>query len=287
MNTHPNDGPWLPERKTLDRGRIAEQIGDELRERILDGALARGAKLPTEKELANAYGVSGATVREALRALVSTHMIEVRHGSGAYVTANAEQLIAQSLQSMIQLEKVGINDTFGVLSVLNVYGAELAASRATPEDLAELESALLAIESAKVPTDLEVGLKRFMFALAMSSHNHLLIAICKFLAGLHVGMTRKISAQSDATWQGIRLRLREDRRRLVDAIAAGDAGIARTTAMVFHEHAVHAVGGAVAEESGAKAKLKTNAKLSAEIITKPTSKPTGKTTSKPSLNTKA
>ena len=115
------------DRDPLRRGRMAEQIIDDLRERILGGSLVRGAKLPTERELAQAYGVSGATVREAMRALAAAHMIEVRHGSGAYVTADAEQLIAQSLHSMIQIERIGARDILGVLAALNVYGAELAA----------------------------------------------------------------------------------------------------------------------------------------------------------------
>jgi GntR family transcriptional repressor for pyruvate dehydrogenase complex len=248
----PTESPsgWQPGRLALERGNISEQILNDLRERILEGSLVRGARLPAERELAVAYGVSGATVREALRALATTHMIEVRHGSGAYVTADADQLIAQSLQSMIQLEKVEIGDSFGVLTVLNVYGAELAAARATPQDIAQLWAALHAIEGADDPERLTAALKQFMHALADASHNHLLMAICKCLAGVHVGMTRKISAGSPAVWQRIRETLKQDRRHLIEAIAAGDTAQARACALVFHRHAVQAV---VGEADGASA----------------------------------
>ena len=152
---------WIPDLRTVDRGRIAEQILEDLRERILSGAVPRGARLPTERELAKAYGVSGATVREAIRALATMHMIEVRHGSGTYVTANAEQMIAQSLQSMIQLEKIGVQDILGVLAVLNVYVAELAATRATPEDVNALRSSLHELDRATQAEEVETALRRF------------------------------------------------------------------------------------------------------------------------------
>src|SRR6266853_2308771 len=87
--------------RPVERGRVAEQILDDLRNQILDGTLSRGTKLPTERELAEAYGVSGATMREAIRALAAMRLVEVRHGSGAYVTADSGQIIAMSLNSML------------------------------------------------------------------------------------------------------------------------------------------------------------------------------------------
>lgn len=224
-----------------DRGRVAVQILDDLRERILGGVLERGAKLPTERELAQAYGVSGASVREALRALSAMHMIEIRHGSGAYVTADAERLIAQSLQSMIQLERVEVHDTLGVLTVLNVYAAELAASRATAEDIEILRKALVQVDEAGTPEDAEAGLRAFLFGLATASHNPLLVAICKFLAGLQVSMARQIAGGSTQVWKRTVRRLSDERLQLVNAIASGDANTARTMAVAYHRRAVQVI----------------------------------------------
>src|SRR5258707_12847644 len=93
-------GAWSPERR-LERGNAAEQILESLRAQILGGRLRRGAKLPTEKQLAGSFGVSGATVREAIRGLVTMGLIEVRHGSGAYVTGDIDRLVGQPLRSII------------------------------------------------------------------------------------------------------------------------------------------------------------------------------------------
>jgi GntR family transcriptional repressor for pyruvate dehydrogenase complex len=84
----PTSAPWQPTRQ-LTRGNAADQILEDLRGRILGGQLTRGTRLPTAKQLAEGYGVSGPTIREAIRGLTTAQLVEVRHGSGAYVTADA------------------------------------------------------------------------------------------------------------------------------------------------------------------------------------------------------
>jgi GntR family transcriptional repressor for pyruvate dehydrogenase complex len=57
-----------PVARVVDRSRVADQIFKDLRHQIVLGELPRGSKLPTERELAERYQVSGPTVREAIRA---------------------------------------------------------------------------------------------------------------------------------------------------------------------------------------------------------------------------
>jgi len=57
--------------RTIDRVRAVDQILADLRERILRGELAHGERLPAERDLAQRYGVSAATVGEALQARVA------------------------------------------------------------------------------------------------------------------------------------------------------------------------------------------------------------------------
>src|SRR3982074_557517 len=98
-----------------ERGRVADQIFRDLRNQIVIGALPRGSKLPTERELAEKYRVSGPTVREAIRGLTAMGLADVRHGSGAYVTAATESLIAMSLGTVIQLQGLGATDVMSIL----------------------------------------------------------------------------------------------------------------------------------------------------------------------------
>jgi GntR family transcriptional regulator len=70
------------------RPSVVEQVGESLLEDLLDGRLAPGAKLANENELADRYGVSRATVRDAVRVLMDAGYLTRRHGSGTYVTCS-------------------------------------------------------------------------------------------------------------------------------------------------------------------------------------------------------
>ena len=66
---------------------LTERIEDHLFQYILDERLAVGAKLPNEYELADRFGVSRGTIREAVKLLVSRGVLRVKHGSGTYVAS--------------------------------------------------------------------------------------------------------------------------------------------------------------------------------------------------------
>ena len=122
----------------LYRGRVADQIVEDLGGQILSGALPDGARLPSERELATHYDVSGPTIREAIRALTAMGLLSTRNGSRTTVTARSDTLLAMSIASVVQFEKMTAADVFGVLGELNAYAVEQAVERATEEDIAGL-----------------------------------------------------------------------------------------------------------------------------------------------------
>ena len=68
-------------------GRLYERVANDLSAKIAEGRYAIGQRLPSERDLAQAYGVSRPTIREAIIALELDGLVEVRTGSGVYVTA--------------------------------------------------------------------------------------------------------------------------------------------------------------------------------------------------------
>ena len=64
-------------------------IAEELRREIVEGQLAVGAKLPSESELAERFGVHRNTVRQAVAALAAEHLVVARRGSGTFVAEHA------------------------------------------------------------------------------------------------------------------------------------------------------------------------------------------------------
>lgn len=70
-----------------DRRALPLQLQDELRTFLSEQSLGPGAQLPTEEELASRFEVSRTTLREALRLLQQSGVVEVRHGNGRYVSS--------------------------------------------------------------------------------------------------------------------------------------------------------------------------------------------------------
>lgn len=105
---------------------LREVVADEIRSMVLRGDLAPGERL-LEDRLAEQLGVSRNPVREAIRALEATGLVEVRPRRGAYVAALEPDKAYQLLE---------------LRSVLEAYAAEHAAHNRTEEDLARLHAIL-------------------------------------------------------------------------------------------------------------------------------------------------
>ncbi len=71
---------------SIKRPSLVDQVRQNLLDELVGGELPRGAKLPNETELAERFGVSRATIREAVLRLLEAGYLERRHGSGTYVT---------------------------------------------------------------------------------------------------------------------------------------------------------------------------------------------------------
>lgn len=125
-----------------------EQIAASIRESILDGSLGPGDRLPSEQAMAELYGVSRPTVREALRTLRADHVLTSSRGrSGGYrVAERSLQMLDASVAEVISLslgmKTLTYAQLFAVRHDLELRSAASAAESRTEEDLAELRRAL-------------------------------------------------------------------------------------------------------------------------------------------------
>jgi GntR family transcriptional repressor for pyruvate dehydrogenase complex len=120
--------------------RLYERVVDKVLELISSGAWKPGYRLPPERELAEAFGVSRTVVREAIKALEARGVLESSAGSGMSVRQADFNIVSQSLQTYMQLAnrddfEIRLNE---VRRVLEVEMVTLAAIRRTPEQLAQL-----------------------------------------------------------------------------------------------------------------------------------------------------
>ena len=204
--------------KPVAKGRVADRIFLDLKNQIITGTYAHGSKLPTEKELAEHYAVSGPTLREAVRGLTAIGLVEVRHGSGAYVRADGEALVAMSLSAFIQLERVGASDALSILGVLNAHAATCAVHYATPAELRRLREAADALNGIQRIERAVAGVRAFHRAFGACSHNPLLASICYFLSDIQVEFATRIAGDSLDVWRSMITGLQGLRMRIVDAI---------------------------------------------------------------------
>src|SRR5438128_40201 len=130
--------------QTIDSDRLYRRIARQLSELIAAGEFAPGQRLPAERGLAEQLGVSRPSVREALIALEIEGKVEVRVGSGVYVTDGKPAKAALALASVPQGE-----GPFELLQArMTVEGevAALAAAGATPGELAEIEAQVVELQ---------------------------------------------------------------------------------------------------------------------------------------------
>jgi GntR family transcriptional regulator, transcriptional repressor for pyruvate dehydrogenase complex len=120
--------------------RASSAIADQIRTAIITGRLGAGDRLPPERELAEQFGVSRVTVRDALRALEATGLIKVRVGAhgGAFVTTPTSALVAQAMSDMMAMAAVTPDEVVEARLVVELGTVTLACARATDDDLQQL-----------------------------------------------------------------------------------------------------------------------------------------------------
>lgn len=158
--------------RPVPRPRLHEQLVTRLREHIEQAGLDVGDRLPAERALAEQLGVSRASVKQAIIVLQVQGLVEARHGGGTYLLR--PDLASESLDTLVD-RKRRLPDVFDALEAVETKLAELAATRRTPTDLAEIDAGLTrmreAIDAGEVGID---GDRRFHAAVAAAAHSTIL-----------------------------------------------------------------------------------------------------------------
>ncbi len=127
----------------------AELVEQRLTDAIVLGLLTHGERLPSETQMAKQFGVATVTAREALEALRLKGLVETRRGrdGGSFVTSRDSR--AARIESRVaELSRVELRDMGVYYSAIAATAAELAADRATDDDIAQLTRAASAIDTS-------------------------------------------------------------------------------------------------------------------------------------------
>ena len=219
--------------KPIKPKKVSIQIADQIRTAILNGEFSPGDKLPPERELAELFGVSRPSVREALNTLVSSGMVTPLQGGGTVVTSLVDATDTNPLRELIRLESGRALEVIEVRACMESWTAFYAAQRALPEDLRLMGDILDRMgrnaEGERPSEDLDANLH---LVIARATHNvvwmHLMVSLFDSMKEFQQSVWRAVHLTGDDH----RL-LYEHHSRIVAAIRAGDAEAARD-AMLEH-----------------------------------------------------
>jgi DNA-binding FadR family transcriptional regulator len=207
----------------------ADRIESELRQRIVDGHWAAGARVAAERDLASEFGAARNTVRRALGTLVEEGLL-IRHvGRGTFVRAARP---ATSNQLSFRLREASPAEIMEVRLVIEPQIAALAATRASSGEIQGIEEALRQSLMAKGLAEFEQWDARLHLALVMAARNPLLADLCRAIN----------DARNQPQWYSLKKRsVTPERRALYDrhhtAIVAAIRGRnAEQAAEAMREH---------------------------------------------------
>jgi GntR family transcriptional repressor for pyruvate dehydrogenase complex len=220
--------------------KVTDTIIEALRQDIVTGRLERGARLPNERDLAAHFGVSQPTIREAVRALDAMGLVDVRHGSGAYVRGDGTYMLAAALQTMLQIERVTIIEALDVRETLGLESVRRAATAATDEELDQLDALLDTVgrveELATVDAIIE-AISEFQTAVSAAAHNPLMLALEGFLVNLLLKLQiRVLRERGVAFWRERSSAFQPDRVAIVAALRKRNGPRAEKAMKAYLEH---------------------------------------------------
>src|SRR5262249_800106 len=208
-----------------DRGSVTDDAIERIRELIASGEWGPGTRLPRENDLAQQLGISRNSLREAVRALSLTRVLEVRQGDGTYVSG----LEPNDRLGPALLRGRRVLELFEVRRILEPHAAAVAAERGGPEVVQALRQELDRMYAAEDRAEKLIEADAaFHDVIAGAPGNGVLRALLRSLS------TTTARAR---LWHGIAERgaldlAREEHARIFEAIAAGDQERARAAALL-------------------------------------------------------
>jgi GntR family transcriptional regulator, transcriptional repressor for pyruvate dehydrogenase complex len=127
---------------TGDKEGVTNQLIARLKSLISTGVLTPGSRLPPERELAPAFGVSRSSLRHALKAMEIMGVLTQRVGDGTYLAADAGAILQEPFELLMLMDGITLNDLLETRLIVEPELAARAAERANLEDLRKMSETL-------------------------------------------------------------------------------------------------------------------------------------------------
>lgn len=217
-----------PEFEAIRRNKVYEEVARQI-ERLILKKLRPGDKLPPERELAEMLAVSRSSIRDAIRSLELTGLVEPRQGVGTVVREISADALVNPLSNVLLYKRQLVSELLDFRKMLEPPLAARAATHASAEELAEMEEILRRqdekLQAAQLAIDED---SEFHYSIAMASENSVVLKVLDVLMDL-LRATRERSLQVEGRPQ----KSLAGHRRILAAIKRHDA-LAAEAAMRRH-----------------------------------------------------
>ncbi|MCL1854163.1 MAG: FadR family transcriptional regulator [Clostridia bacterium] len=215
----------------VNKSSLSQQIAEILEQTIIEQKLQVGDRLPGEIELADQFGASRNVVREAIAMLRERRLVEVRNGSGAYVTQISPEALGSVVTRMTAVGCASSQEVYEIRMALEVRACGLAAQNSNGQEKITLQKIVQKMEKDYADLHQWYAIDcKFHQALSAMTHNPLFPAFLEPLIAL-------VFAPNDAHFMQPSLNARlggaKQHRRILGAIERSDRAAAEQ-AMADH-----------------------------------------------------
>jgi GntR family transcriptional repressor for pyruvate dehydrogenase complex len=171
---------------------ISERLVAEIAAMIRDGRLRPGDRLPSEYELMKQFGVGRSSVREALKGLSFSGILETKPKRGTIVVSSLDSRLADTLAAAVAYWE--IRDLYEIRILLEGEAAALAAVNGTPEDISQIQRCHAAlVKAVSAGASHFYANSRFHVSIAKASHNGALLTCIGAIVGSYRSAREQIN----------------------------------------------------------------------------------------------
>lgn len=214
--------------KQIKKNSVGNQVFEQMKKQLLSGEWKQGEKIPSENELAEAFGVSRVTVRQAVQKLTVLGLLETRFGEGSFVKEAKPGVYMNGLIPIAYLGPNSLNEVLEFRRTIEGVVAELATEKITNKEIVELEKQLQDMEKNRDNLERFSGADfQFHLVLAKATKNSLFIEMFNIINDvLYDAMTKIVEKRGNSA--GLHYH-----RLIIDAIKERDAQKVRS---IMDEH---------------------------------------------------
>ena len=218
--------------------RLYVTVAEQLTRFVMDGTLKPGERFPSERELAEKLGVSRPTIREAMIAMELAGIIEIKTGSGIYVTKPDQH---HDIMDIGRRDKgIGPFEILEIRYMIEGEACALAAARITDKQIQQLKDTLLEMEEEeKQPDASEKADWKFHSIIAEACQNSAIYAVINWLWELRNQSELSLAYLERLRKEGVHPSI-NDHRRILEALEKRDPEKARIAMKLHIENATAA-----------------------------------------------